>query len=89
MKSIELSEVVALEPLLQSGDREPLCLTRNGETIAAIVPASEEDVENMLLSINPQFQSILERSEQRLNSEGGLTSAEVRKRLGLPPANDV
>jgi antitoxin (DNA-binding transcriptional repressor) of toxin-antitoxin stability system len=87
MKAIELSEVAALVPLLKSGDPEPLFVTRDGQTIAVIVPAGEDDVDNMLLSINPQFQSILDRSEQRLNSEGGLTSAEVRQRLGLPPAN--
>jgi hypothetical protein len=86
MKSIELSEVAALVPLLQAGDQEPLFLTRNGETVAAVVPASEEDVENLLLSINPQFGSILERSQQRLESEGGLTGNQVRERLGLPPA---
>jgi antitoxin (DNA-binding transcriptional repressor) of toxin-antitoxin stability system len=87
MKSIELSEVAALVPLLQSGDQEPLLLTRNGETIAAIVPANEQDVENMLLSIDPTFQSILEQSERRLKAEGALTGNEVRSRLGLPPSS--
>jgi hypothetical protein len=37
----------------------------------------------MLLSINPQFLAILERSQRRLEAEGGLSSDEVRKRLGL------
>ncbi len=87
MKSIELSEVAALVPLLQPGDQEPLLLTRNGETIAAIVPANEQDVENMLLSIDPTFQSILEQSERRLKAEGALTGNEVRSRLGLPPSS--
>ena len=87
MKTIEISEVAALVPLLQSGSSEPLFVTQDGETVAAIVPAQEQDVESMLLSINPQFQAILERSQQRLDTEGGLTSEEVRKRLGLPVAN--
>ena len=86
MKTIELSKVAALLPFLQSGSQEPLFVTRNGKTVAAIIPANEEDAESMLLSINPRFQAILERSQQRLESEGGLTSAEVRERLGLPPA---
>lgn len=84
MRSIELSEVSALVPLLPPGNQEPLVLTRNGQTVAAIVPADDQDIESLLLSINPQFQAILERSEQRLQSEGGLSSDEVRKRLGLP-----
>ena len=86
MKSLDLSEVSALAPHLQSDAQEPLLLTKNGHTVAAVVPADDDDVESMLLSINPQFQAILERSQQRLESEGGLSSAEVRERLGLAPA---
>ena len=83
MKTIELSEVSALAPHVQPGSHEPVILTQNGQTIAAILPADEQDVESFLLSINPQFQAVLERSERRLESEGGLSSAEVRGRLGL------
>ena len=61
-----------------------MILTENGYTIAAILPVDEQDVEILLLSINPQFQAILDRSERRLESQGGLSSAEVRGRLGLP-----
>jgi hypothetical protein len=88
MKSIELSEVAALVPLLQPGDQEPLLLRRNGQTIAAIVPANEQDVENMLLSIDPTFESILARSERRLETERAMTSADVRRHLGLPLASE-
>ena len=84
MKTIELSEVSALAPHVQPGSHEPVILTENGHTIAAILPADEQDVESLLLSINPQFEAILERSQRRLESQGGLSSAEVRSRLGLP-----
>ncbi len=84
MKSIELSEVSALTPHVQPGSQEPVILTQNGQTIAAIVPADEHDVESLLLSVNPQFQAVLERSQKRLELEGGLSSTEVRCRLGLP-----
>ncbi len=83
MKTIELSEVSALAPHVQSGSREPLILTQNGETIAAIMPIDDRDVESLLLSINPKFQAVLERSQHRLESEGGLSDSEVRSRLGL------
>jgi hypothetical protein len=49
MKSIELSEVAALTPHLQAG-AEPLFLTKNGHTVGAVVPATDDDVESMLLS---------------------------------------
>jgi hypothetical protein len=83
MKRIELSEVAALGPHLEPG-AEPVFLMKNGHTIGAVLPITDDDVESMLLSINPQFQHILERSQQRLDTEGGLSSAEVRLRLGLP-----
>jgi hypothetical protein len=78
--------VAALAPHLQSDAKEPLFVTKDGRTIGAVVSAGDEDVESLLLSVNPKFQAILERSQKRLDSEGGLSSDEVRKRLGLPPS---
>jgi hypothetical protein len=86
MKSLDLSAVAALSPHLQSAGQEPLFVTKDGHAVAAVVPANDEDVESLLLSINPQFHAILEQSRKRLDSEGGLSSTEVRERLGLPPA---
>jgi len=84
MQCIDLAQLPALSSYLELDTNEPLFLTRNGETVAAVVPTSGEDAESMVLNINPQFQAILERSQRRLESEGGLTSDEVRSRLGLP-----
>jgi antitoxin (DNA-binding transcriptional repressor) of toxin-antitoxin stability system len=85
MKAIEISEVSALAPHVKPGCDEPLLLTDHGRVVATIVPADQQDAEDMLLSINPEFHAILERSRRRLETEGGLSSDEVRKRLGLPP----
>ncbi len=49
-----------------------------------VVLADEDNTASVLLSINPKFGAILERSRARLESEGGLSTAEVRKRLGIP-----
>ncbi len=84
MKTIEVSEVSALAPHVLPGTWEPVVLTRNGRTVAAVVPADDNDLESLLLSVNPRFQAILELSQQRLEAEGGLSSDEVRKTLGLP-----
>jgi hypothetical protein len=85
MKAIDLSEVAALAPHLKSGSHEPLLLIHRGHVVATVVPADEQDAEHMLLSLNPKFEAILDRSRRRLETEGGLSSAEVRKQLGLPP----
>jgi antitoxin (DNA-binding transcriptional repressor) of toxin-antitoxin stability system len=84
MKAVELSEVSVLAPYVKPGSNEPLLLTDHGQVVATIVPADELDAESMLLSINPKFHAIMERSRRRLETEGGLSSDEVRKRLGLP-----
>jgi antitoxin (DNA-binding transcriptional repressor) of toxin-antitoxin stability system len=84
MKAIEISEVSALAPHIQPGCSEPFLLTDHGRVVATVVPADEEDAESMLLSISPRFAAILERSRTRLESEGGLSSDQVRKRLGIP-----
>ena len=84
MITIDLSELSALAPHIQPGSHEPVFLTRGGQTVAAVFPASDEDVEDLLLSTNAQFQAILERSQRRFQSEGGVSSDEVRRQLGLP-----
>jgi len=87
MKTLDLSAVSALAPHLTSNADEPLFLIKDGRTVAAVVPTDDEDVESLLLSINPQFQAILERSQRRLETEGGLSTDQVRQRLGLPPVS--
>jgi hypothetical protein len=52
---------------------------------AGPIPANADDLEDLLLSRSPEFEAILQRSQQRLEQEGGLTSDEVRRRLGLMP----
>jgi hypothetical protein len=83
MITIDVSEVSALVPHLLPGSQEPVILTRSGLAVAAVVPTSEADIDDLLLSTNAQFQAILERSQLRFETEGGISSAEVRRRLGL------
>lgn len=77
MKTIEISEVSALAAHLEPGSREPVMVTRDGRILAAVVPAADEDIASLLLSVNPEFQAILERSQRCLETEGGLSSDEV------------
>jgi antitoxin (DNA-binding transcriptional repressor) of toxin-antitoxin stability system len=84
MKAIEISEVAALAEHVKPGCSEPVLLTDHGRVVATIVPADEDDAQSMLLSINPKFGAILERSGRRLILEGGLFTDEVRERLGIP-----
>jgi antitoxin (DNA-binding transcriptional repressor) of toxin-antitoxin stability system len=84
MKSIDLADAPILQPLIQPGNSEPILVTSGGRTIAAVVPmTNDDDLEDIALSRSPAFNAILNRSQERLESEGGLTPDEVRRRLGL------
>ena len=85
MKSIDLADVTALEPFIKPGSTEPVLVMSRGESVAAVLPVADPaDLEDLLLSRSPQLDVILERSQQRIEQEGGLDSNEVRRRLGLP-----
>jgi hypothetical protein len=46
------------------------------------------DAESIALSQSPQFLAIMERSRTRYAQEGGVSSADMRKRFGLAPTQD-
>lgn len=58
-------------------------LTINGQPIAALIALSNADLETMTLSQDPEFLALIERSRARQEQEGGLSSDELRRRLGL------
>ena len=64
----------------------PLVLTENGQPVAVMVSIELADHESISLSLDPEFLAIIERSRARHRQEGGLSSEEVRRQLGLPPA---
>lgn len=41
------------------------------------------DFETIALSSNPEFIDLIERSRARRRAEGGISSADMRRRLGL------
>jgi hypothetical protein len=66
---------------------EPLVVTEHGKPISLMVEAEGADLETLAVSTNPVFLAIMERSKRRLREEGGYTTEEVRRKLGLrPPA---
>ena len=44
------------------------------------------DLESFALSTNPRFLAMIERSRARMESEGGISTEEMRRRLGLKPS---
>jgi antitoxin (DNA-binding transcriptional repressor) of toxin-antitoxin stability system len=70
---------------------ESVTLTIGGRPIAILQPLvplvlvedEDADLETVALSTNPQFLELIERSRQRHQKEGGISSDEMRRRLGL------
>ena len=86
MKTLELTEATApLAEYARDVEREPIVLIVNGKPIAVLLAIEGVDLETMELSNNPKFLALIERSRKRHSEEGGISSDEMRRRLGLIP----
>ena len=84
MRILEMTEATAsLAEYAEELDKEPLILTVGGKPIAALLPIENVDLETVTLSTHPQFLALIERSRARQRSEGGISSEEIRRGLGL------
>lgn len=84
-RTIELTE--ATEPLAEYArqiEGGPIVITLNGRPIAAIVAVPNADIETISLSPDPEFLALIEHSRTRQQREGGISSGDMRQRLGLP-----
>jgi prevent-host-death family protein len=84
MRTIEIDQATAsLAEYAKGMDKDPIILTVGGKPVAALIPIENADLETITLSTNPQFLGIIERSRARQKAEGGISSEEMRRRLGL------
>src|SRR5258708_23859683 len=83
MKSLELTEAAApLADYARNIASEPLILTEAGKPVAALVPLANTDWEALSLGTNPDFLALIERSRSHQATQGGISSEEMRRRLG-------
>lgn len=84
MKIVDITEANAsLADYTESLSGEPVIITNNGEPIAALINLENVDLETVSLSSNPKFIEMIERSRAWCRQEGGISSIEMRRRLGL------
>jgi len=87
MRTIETTSATgSLVEYARDLNGEPIILTDRGKPIAALLPIENADMETISLSANPKFLAIIERSRARQEAEGGISSDEMRRRLGLKRA---
>ncbi|MGA2956013.1 MAG: hypothetical protein ABSF48_09850 [Thermodesulfobacteriota bacterium] len=86
MKILERAKATApLSEYARKVRKEPLILTVGKRPVAALVSIENADLETVTLSTHPKFLALIERSRARHQSEGGISSAEMRRRLGIEP----
>lgn len=84
MKILEMTEATrSLASYTSEVAEEPLVVTADGRPVAALMGIANADLETVSLSTNPRFIELIERSRERQEREGGISSAEMRRRLGL------
>ena len=84
MKTIEMTEATAtLAEYARQVAVEPVIVTVGDRPVAALVAIGNADLETVSLSTNPEFLALIERSRAHKQAEGGISSEEMRHRLGL------
>lgn len=84
MKIIKMSEAKSsLAKYASQVAEEPVVITVNDKPVAALVAIENTDLETISLSTNPAFLAVIEQSRARQEAEGGISSEEMRRRLGM------
>ena len=87
MKTVEMAQATgSLTDYVAQAASGPLIVTANGKPIAALVAIPNGDRETVSLSTNAGFLDIIERSRACQDAEGGISSDEMRRRLGVKSA---
>ena len=86
MKTIEIAAATeSLAAYAREAKDEPLLVTENGTPTVVLLPLENSDVESVSLSTNKAFIALIERSRARARIEGGISAAEMRRRLENAP----
>lgn len=67
--------------------RGPVVVTEGGHPVAALVILEDTDFESVAVSTDPKFMALIQRSRARYEQEGGLSTAEMKRRLEGQPTS--
>ena len=90
MKTIEKSDAKdSLAKYAEHMEDFPLVITDHGQPVAALLAIPNTDLETASLSTNPEFLALMNRSRERQEREGGISSQEMRRRLAMSSDGDA
>lgn len=83
MKTVEMADATAsLSEYAREAQKQALVVTKDGKPVLALMPLPPNtDLQNLVVTTHPAFQALMQRSETRRRSEGGLSTEQVRRQL--------
>jgi prevent-host-death family protein len=82
VRKIEVTDATeSLATYVRKADAGPVVVTDAGRPVAALVILENTDLETVALSTDPEFLELIQSSRAVHAQQGGLSSAEMRRRL--------
>ena len=86
MRTVEMAKATAsLRDYARKMRRRPLVVTRRGKPVVALMPLSESDWEDLVVSAHPKFVALMKRSYARYKPGTGTSLEDLRREYGLEP----
>jgi prevent-host-death family protein len=82
VRKVEMTDATeSLATYVRKVGTGPVVVTEAGHPVAALVFLENTDLETVALSTDPEFLEMIQSSRARQTQQGGLSSAEMRRRL--------
>lgn len=86
MRAVEIGDAKRpLSEYAKQAHEEPVLVTRRGKPYVVVVRAERLDLEDLAVSTNPEFITMMERSRRLWKPGTGIPLEEIRRRYGIKP----
>ncbi len=86
MMRVELQEATdSLSEYTRKARKEPVVVTRHGKPVALLRSLTEDEWEDFVVSTDPRFIALIERSRAHSKPGTGTPLAEVMRKYGIKP----
>ena len=86
MRTVEIGDAKRpLSDYAKQAHEEPVLVTRRGKPYVVVARAERLDLEDLAVSTNPEFITMMERSRRRWKPGTGIPLEEIRRRYGIKP----